>query len=244
MAKKVSNLNDYLHGDRADIKNKKAKTTASSIGMFGPSNNGHGSFEKCAHSHPPLKLPGTDKVVYGGSCHDPAHHDGDVYIALDGGWRPTQRSWPWKKSTEFLFKIVDMSAPSDPVEFKKLIKYLKKQIDGGSKVHIGCIGGHGRTGTVLAALVAEYGEVDAISYVRQNYCQRAVESTTQVKFLNEYFGVTPQKGYKSSVQTNFAGTASSKIGPGPGRVQRFDPIEGVTTVWGRKSKGKKDVELL
>ena len=73
-----------------------------------------------------------------------------------------------------------MQAPKDAVEFKKMVVWLKEQGQAGKKIHIGCIGGHGRTGTLLAALVKEVtGNVDAIAYVRKNYCAKAVESNSQ-----------------------------------------------------------------
>ena len=54
-----------------------------------------------------------------------------------------------------------------------------------------CIGGHGRTGTFFAALVAHMmPEVkDPIAYVRENYCNEAVETEEQIAFLIEHFGV-------------------------------------------------------
>ena len=39
----------------------------------------------CYQSHPALKLPGTELVIYGGSCISPAVKDADVYIGFDAG---------------------------------------------------------------------------------------------------------------------------------------------------------------
>lgn len=150
----------------------------------------------CFQTHPALKLPGTDLVIYGGSCTRPIVSDADVYIGFDYGMRFTQRSWPWKKGTEFLFEIKDFHAPDNFEEFEKLVLWTKKQLEEGKKVHCGCIGGHGRTGTFLSALVSKFGEKDAITYVRDNYCKRVVESAGQVKFLEHHYGIKPVAGAK------------------------------------------------
>jgi protein-tyrosine phosphatase len=58
---------------------------------------------------------------------------------------------------------------------------VRKWLEGGLKVEVGCIGGHGRTGTVLAALSVIYGATasEAIKHVRQHYCTKAVEGKKQ-----------------------------------------------------------------
>jgi hypothetical protein len=55
----------------------------------------------------------------------------------------------------------------------------------GMSVEIGCIGGHGRTGTVLAcmAVLAGVPGKDAVTWVKTNYCKKAVESTRQEWFV-------------------------------------------------------------
>ena len=139
-------------------------------------------------------------MIYGGSLHAPVVKDADVYIGFDAGsMRFTERSWPWKQGDEFLFKIKDMSVPGEARGVQEAGRLdAKAQLEAGKKVHCGCIGGHGRTGTFLAALVSEFGEKDAISYVRKNYCQKAVESSSQVKFLASTSGSRRSTGYKSS----------------------------------------------
>ncbi len=197
---------------------------------------------RCYESHPPLPLPGTDFVVYGGNCSTPVVTDADIYVGLCTSMKHTARSWPWKVGTEFLFSITDMQAPNNPDEFKKLIKWLKKQIDAGKKVHIGCIGGHGRTGTVLAALVAEYGELDAINYVRKHYCKKAVESSVQINFLHEHFGitkVTPSKGggswsanaQKPSSKRKLTGNPAKATHVTQSAERAVHPLAGAGSIW-------------
>ena len=70
-----------------------------------------------------------------------------------------------------------------------LVLWVLEQIASGKMVEVGCMGGHGRTGTLLAALRAAQGELPgrAIGWVRNNYCKRAVESNGQVDFVADVY---------------------------------------------------------
>ena len=129
-----------------------------------------------------------------------------------------------------------MSIPKDPAGFDKLVAWTKSQIEAGRKVHCGCIGGHGRTGMFLAALVSKFGEKDAISYVRTNYCKKAVESSTQVKFLADRFGITPVKGAKDWSSTSSSSSGSKKSDSKGGPVAAYKS----TTKVGGKDKAKSN----
>lgn len=158
-----------------------------------------GQFKRCYESHPSLPITVGDKTyqVYGGSCSRPVVGDADVYVGFDMSHQRSDKAFPWVSGESFLYYIADMTAPSDPATFKALIHWLSVQLIAGKKVHLGCIGGHGRTGTVLAALVQYMtGEVDAITYVRANYCQKAVEAACQVRFLKDHFGIKEVAGAK------------------------------------------------
>lgn len=154
----------------------------------------------CHTTHKPLPITvdGITYNVYGGSCITPVINDMDTFVGLDYGMKRTTRYYPWNKGTEFLYSITDMKAPANAEEFAKLIEFLGNEVLEGRKVFVGCIGGHGRTGTVFSALVAHLtGIADATTYVREHYCHKAVESTEQINFLNQHYGVTkvsPTKG--------------------------------------------------
>lgn len=168
------------------------------------SSGSKGTYSKCAHTHPPLKITspeGKEVVVYGGACGDPIHHNLDVYVALDAYTSHDPQAYPWHGTRQFIhFPINDMSVPKDPAEFKAMINWLSVQLLAGKSVHVGCLGGHGRTGLVLSALVQVIsGNVDAIDYVRKNYCNKAVENTQQAQFLNKHFGITVVGGHKDAV---------------------------------------------
>lgn len=58
-----------------------------------------------------------------------------------------------------------------------------------SYVELGCIGAHGRTGTVLAALAMRWEGMsagEALSYIRRTYCGHAVETMRQYQLLEDY----------------------------------------------------------
>lgn len=228
MARKRSSAMDDLWDDLG-MSGKGSRSYKGS----GYSSYGSG-YKRCYESHPPLPLPGTDLVIYGGSCSNPVVNDADVYIGFDGSMRFTQRHWPWKKGSEIYFKIADMQAPDSVDEFRKLLAWTKKQLEAGLKVHCGCIGGHGRTGTFLSALVSEYGEQDAISHVRQHYCHKAVESQVQTDFLKQHFGIMPVKGSKQfgaskSTKKQLLSVASEKP---KSSTKVYSPIAGMGSIWG------------
>lgn len=170
-----------------------------------------GSFERCYHSHPAVVIDGC--TIYGGSCSNPVVKDADVYIGFDRSMEMTTRSLPWTDGIEFLYPITDMSAPKNPETFKKLIEWLSEQLRAGKKVHIGCIGGHGRTGLVLAALVKHMtGEEDAIAWVRKHYCKKAVETSEQIKFLGTHFGIKSASATKSFSYSGKSGSTGKSVG--------------------------------
>jgi hypothetical protein len=178
--------------------------------VFGKQKSSGFSYKaSCYESHKPLVF-GAGKV-YGGSCSRPTVKDADIYIGLDSWMEFRHTKYPWNPPgttngpIEVLFQISDGSAPKHANEFVKMIDWLVLHIAAGLTVHVGCIGGHGRTGMVLAALVKKIkGTEDAITWLRENYCKKAVETETQVKFLNKYFGIKVVQGSKEGHGT-FAG---------------------------------------
>ena len=205
--------------------------------------NGSGgkAFHSCYLTHPPLTIPGTDKVIYGGSCSSPVVKDADVYIGFDWVMKFGHKAFPWNSGEEFLFEIKDMGVPTDVSNFKKMVDWTLTQLQHGRTVHCGCIGGHGRTGTFLSALCAVAGEKDAITYVRKNYCKKAVESSTQSAFLAKHFGVKEVEGYKETAaykSTHSYSKGGKKGGSGvkvvQGSIEKFSPMEQPYSIIGRR----------
>lgn len=232
---KRKNLNDVLGNDRAVVRANRYEKAWSDDGVLdfdqkkqkgSKSSTFFSATHKCYRSHPALTLPGTGLVIHGGSCSDPVVTDADVYIGFDGSMRWTERHYPWKKGDEVFFRIPDMSVPPKPEEFVKLIHWTRKQLEDGRKVHCGCIGGHGRTGTFLAALCSTYGEEDAITYVRSNYCAKAVESAEQIRFLEKNFGIKPVKGSKAGQSSGKHPDNRKSAGP-----KIYGYLKGAGSIW-------------
>lgn len=153
---------------------------------------------RCHSTHKVLKL-GAGEIV-GASCSSP--RDGfDIYIGFCFTMKFQHQPYPWELKTdpiiEFQYSITDMCAPKSPKKFKQMIEWVADQIKEGKRIHVGCIGGHGRTGTFLAALVAHMKiNDDPIKWVRKHHCKKAVESASQVKFLVKHFGCKTAKPTK------------------------------------------------
>jgi protein-tyrosine phosphatase len=211
----ISKIYDNLHDDKGVYYND---------GSFG------GGFARCYESHPPLKLPGTEFVIYGGSCSAPIVKDADIYIGFDSTMKEMNKKFHWIKGDEVRFLIPDMGVPKDAEEFRRMVEWVKKQLAKKAKIHAGCIGGHGRTGTFLAALVSLFGEQDAVEYVRKNYCHKAVESATQTKFLTDQFGIKKAKGHKSGSTSVVSKTVNYSPAKSAGK-DRFAPLPGQGGIW-------------
>lgn len=188
---------------------------------------GGGGYTQCYKTHPVLKVGKFE--IYGSSASNPNVTDADVYVSLQDGSTCGLLKDPWESGgpIEVRYPIVDTRAPKNVERFKKMIDWLCNQLQEGKKVHVGCIGGHGRTGLVLSAIAAELGEKDAIRYVRENYCKKAVETQEQVEFLVKNFGVLPVGGSKSFAEPITKGTS-----------------EAYTSKHGSPSKGKSYQESL
>jgi protein-tyrosine phosphatase len=69
-----------------------------------------------------------------------------------------------------------------------MITSLRRVLDrarAGERVELGCLGGHGRTGTALAALAVLTGHpaADAVAWTRTTYCPKAIETPAQESLI-------------------------------------------------------------
>lgn len=195
------------------------------------------NWKRCwEENHKPLEIGGG--TVLGAACGHPAKGF-DIYIGFDHGMKFTKNAFPWQHTdsgpVEFLFAITDMCAPKDVKNFKAMIDWLQVELAKGKKVHMGCIGGHGRTGLVLAALIAQVnGEKDAIQWVRKHHCKKGVESTSQVKFLMKYYGTSKAEPTKGTSQ---ASTTAAHGGKGWPNTTTSKGSNGNAQINSVKSKG-------
>ncbi len=70
-----------------------------------------------------------------------------------------------------------------------IVSFIKYHTSKGKEVVVSCIGGHGRTGAVLAVWAGLNGVENPIEYVREHYCECAVETEEQEEFVEYYLGI-------------------------------------------------------
>jgi len=148
----------------------------------------------CHETHKAVTIaPGTAKVRGGNARRPEAGYQ--VYADLDTLGNPAETAQaPWRVKDGALkvrYYIPNYHTPKDPHSFKAFVAWLCTQVQEGKQVHIGCIGGHGRTGLVIAAMRSVLAhDKEAILWTRKNHCKKAVETDEQVAFLVKHFGCT------------------------------------------------------
>jgi len=85
------------------------------------------------------------------------------------------------------FLYIDVKDMSGFTQFDldKIMEFILNNIDKG-RILISCLGGHGRTGTILAVWAAIQGERRPIKYVRKHYCHEAIETARQEGAIFKY----------------------------------------------------------
>lgn len=133
---------------------------------------------KCRHYGQEVEFPDGTKI-WASSQHkrkeDEAIPNFGIYLA--SSWSP---NW-----LAFQVNWQDFDLPNIPyAEVVHAAKEGLKLAKSGSIVEIGCVGGHGRTGTMLAAMAVLSGVdgKDAVKWVRDNYCKEAIEGERQEWF--------------------------------------------------------------
>jgi hypothetical protein len=128
-----------------------------------------------------VALPDGIKVI--ATSFDPADPYGrdrppDFGLYLDSQWQP-----PWDHAH---LDWPDFGVPSEVGPVLVALSVVQDRARAGQHVEIGCVGGHGRTGTALACLAVLGGTSpqEAVAWVRANYCSRAVETPEQAAFVS------------------------------------------------------------
>ena len=171
------------------------------------------------HKHQPLTLPGGSLVVHCSQLWNdrPEADQPDFGLYAETKWNPTWRNefinWP------------DYGIPKDLATACIQIGSAYVMIEDGSDVEIGCWGGHGRTGTILACMVlldmrGEWTADQAIAWVKTSYCDKAIEVDEQKWFIkyfsNKHYGTvlpdisTVSKHSNPSLFSSSHGNASNQ----------------------------------
>jgi hypothetical protein len=104
----------------------------------------------------------------------------DFGLYLDPRWEP---AWPAE-----IGDWPDFGVPADAARAAAQIRDAFTRAKGGQVVEVGCLGGLGRTGTVLAcmAVLAGVDAEDAVAWVRANYRIGAVETPDQEAWVRSF----------------------------------------------------------
>jgi len=142
----------------------------------------HRTFQVHRHREVVVLPDGTPVAAASFDPADPYTRDRtpDFGLYLDGRWAPPwlhrEIDWP------------DFGVPTDPSVFAAALQSVLERARRGERVEIGCLGGHGRTGTALACLAVLAGAApdDAVAWVRSAYCADAVETDEQQDFVASF----------------------------------------------------------
>lgn len=136
--------------------------------------------------------------VRAASLSDRLEHDNwrQFGLYMDEAWCP---SW-----SSYVIQWQDRGLPKSYAEAVDQISAAFRRAKSGQHVEVGCIGGHGRTGTVLAcmAVLAGVAPNEAVAWVRQNYDHRAVEENLkgereQEQWVLWFAGDIKRRGYSA-----------------------------------------------
>jgi hypothetical protein len=127
-----------------------------------------------------LVLPdGTEVTAVSFDARDPYARERrpDYGLYLDERWQP-----PWDHGR---IAWPDFGLPTDRAAVLDALRALLDRARAGDHVELGCLGGHGRTGTALGCLAVLSGHPpsDAVAWVRAAYCASAVETPEQEAFV-------------------------------------------------------------
>jgi hypothetical protein len=97
----------------------------------------------------------------------------DFGLYMDSAWAPT-----WDAD---LIDWPDFGLPADPIGAAAQIVSAFDRAKAGDRVEVGCLGGLGRTGTVLAcmAILAGVPPDEAVAWIRAHYDPQAIETPEQ-----------------------------------------------------------------
>ena len=125
---------------------------------------------------------GTTVEALGIRDRQPVKPGRDYGFYLDARWRPT-----WNAD---VIDWEDFGLPADGEATAEAICTAFSRARHGDRVEVGCIGGLGRTGTVLAcmAILAGTAPSQAVRWVRDHYDPAAVETPEQEEWVLWFAG--------------------------------------------------------
>jgi protein tyrosine phosphatase len=108
----------------------------------------------------------------------------DFAVYMDERWTADPEvTWPYQ-----LVAWPDFGLPRAEADVFDLVRGVHGRANAGELVEIACYGGLGRTGTFLSclAIVAGVHAQSALTWVREHYDERAVETEDQEAFITRF----------------------------------------------------------
>lgn len=154
----------------------------STTGTTYTSSYSYSGFGRCNHCFDTFELPGLqhNNIKISGKRFHTTDTTPDFGLYAYSGWNPSCVATfiPWQ----------DYGLPT--VDFARVFEAIQTAWDlscEGKVVEVGCMGGHGRTGTILACLALlsdpEMTARQAIHHVRKVHCNEAIETNEQEWFV-------------------------------------------------------------
>ena len=144
----------------------------------------HQRFDVHQHCSVVVLPDGTEVTAVSFDARDPYAREvpPDYGLYLDERWQPP---WPYDH-----LEWPDFGVPEDAARVVVALRSLLDRARAQDRVEVGCLGGHGRTGTALACLAILCGHPpdEAIAWTRANYCADAIETGEQGVFVVSFVG--------------------------------------------------------
>jgi protein-tyrosine phosphatase len=129
----------------------------------------------CQHTEEVVEFPdGTRVLASGWLARGAAAWRPTFGLYLDPSWTPVD--WP-----HLFLDWPDFGIPANTEDAVVAMRAAFERARRAESVEVACVGGHGRTGTVLAcmAVLAGVPVDEAVAWVRAAYCPRAVQEPAQ-----------------------------------------------------------------
>jgi hypothetical protein len=185
-SKQNQNEKTYLSSEGKQFQQTKKSTVVSGNSEWDYWGGGStvSTYQKCRHYGVTVALPDGTNIMCS-SEHTPDKREvpaPDFGCYMASSWEPDWKAY-WLNWT-------DMGLPKMSMKtVDSIVDELLERARAGQVVEIGCIGGHGRTGTLLAMLALKAGADDATiakNWVWEKYCTHAIEGKKQEWYLDCY----------------------------------------------------------
>lgn len=166
--------------------------------------------EKCRHAPTPVfRIKDGGVTYYGGSDSKVKEFEfSGLVVCLLGrdtlikSKKPVRSTGDWARKLDSYmetdkphpnYMTIDWPDYSTPPVLPGFFKKLHQEVvnKGIKEVLFFCMGGHGRTGTALAATLIELcnmGSAEATEWIHEKYCTEAIESDSQKNYLKDIAG--------------------------------------------------------